>query len=116
MDFRIYDALNDFVSVHPWLGRLFEAIESVSIPAFVVATLALWLVARPGAAARKWKLATVSALLAAAVALGIDRIVTAFWSRPRPFTVDHDGHVFGSHANDASFPSDHSAASFAIAL
>jgi len=116
MDFRIYDALNDFVSAHPWLGRLFEAIESASIPVFVVATLALWLVARPGAAARKWKLATASGLLAAAIAVGADRLIAAFWDRPRPFTVDRDGHVFGAHSNDASFPSDHSAASFAIAF
>src|SRR5215213_9869196 len=116
MDFRVYDMINDFVSAHAWLGRLFEAIESASIPVFLVAMLGLWLAARPGAEARKWKLASVSASLAAALALGLDRIVTEFWSRPRPFTVDGDGHVFGSHASDASFPSDHAAASFAIAF
>lgn len=116
MDFRVYDLVNDFVSRHAWLGRLFEGVESASIPLLVVATLALWLLARPGDQARKWKLATATALLAAVVALGVDRVVTAFWSRPRPFTVDHDGRVFGSHAADASFPSDHAAASFAIAF
>lgn len=116
MDFRLYDSINDFVAAHPWLGEGFRVVEVVSIPLFVIAILTLWFFARPRSAARTWKFATASGLLAAAVALGIDRVVTEFWVRPRPFTVDGDGRVFGAHANDASFPSDHSAASFAIAF
>ena len=39
------------------------------------------------------------------------------WERPRPF-VDHAASltVFSSHSTDASFPSDHASAAFAIAV
>lgn len=57
----------------------------------------------------------ITALLAAGVGLLANRIVNEIWTRPRPF-ISHpdDVRVLLPHAADASFPSDHAAAGFAI--
>lgn len=63
-----------------------------------------------------WRLATASALASAALALLVNQVVSKIWDRPRPF-VDHASlAVFASHSTDASFPSDHASAAFAIAV
>ena len=81
-----------------------------------VATAALWFLARPYGNPR-WKLACASALLASAVALAVNQVISHLWARPRPFT-DHPAstHVLSARTTDPSFPSDHAAAAFAIAF
>ena len=61
--------------------------------------------------------AAVTAGLSAALGLLVGKLITEFYDRPRPF-VAHPGvvHLFAKHAADASFPSDHATASFAIAV
>ena len=113
MDTRVYHALNDFAWRHHWLGTLFQWIERASIPVLIVAIAGLWLFARPGGS-RRWKQATAYGLASAAVALAANQVISHLWDRSRPF-VEHRAHVFGSHAADSSFPSDHASASFAIA-
>ncbi len=81
-----------------------------------VAAIAPWFAGRPYTRST-WRLATATALASAAVALLVNQIISHLWDRPRPF-VAHPGAItlFTSHARDASFPSDHAAASFAIAV
>jgi hypothetical protein len=67
LDYRVYHAINLFVSHHAWIGRTLSEIENDAVPLLAVATFALWLLDRPGAQ-RKWKLASASALAAAAAA------------------------------------------------
>jgi len=114
VDWRVYHWIYGLSLHHHWLGSLFGAIENASIPFMVAATLSLWLLAGPGRG-RKWKLATASALGAAAAALLVDQLVHSIWDRPRPY----EGHMV-SHpwagSTDASFPSDHASASIAIAV
>jgi undecaprenyl-diphosphatase len=114
VDWRLYKAIYDVSLDHHWVGSLFHGIEAVSIPFMVIVTCALWLLARPGGS-RKWKLAAGSGLVSAGVALAINRIISAAWFRQRPFIAHHIAHPWiGS--KDASFPSDHASASFAIAF
>lgn len=114
MDWRLYKAVYDVSLHHHWVGSLFHGIEAASIPFMIVVTCALWLLARPGGS-RKWKIAAGSALVSAGVALAVNRIISAAWFRQRPFVSHHIAHPWiGS--TDASFPSDHSSASFAIAF
>jgi undecaprenyl-diphosphatase len=75
----------------------------------------LWLGSRPGGD-RKWKLAAGSALGSAALALLVNRVITAAWHRDRPFETHRVAHVWGPHKTDPSFPSDHASASVAIAV
>jgi undecaprenyl-diphosphatase len=114
MDWRIYKAIYDVSLQHHWVGSLFNGIEKASIPFMVVVTVALWLLARPGGS-RKWKVAATSGLAAAALALIANRVIASIWHRDRPFQ-DHAIRHPWSSSHDASFPSDHASASFAIAV
>lgn len=80
-----------------------------------IATLGLWLLARPGGG-RKWKLASASALVSAALGLLVNQVIAQFWHRQRPFAAHPSAHVWGSRSHDPSFPSDHASASFGIAF
>ena len=114
MDWRLYHAIYDISLHHHWLGSFFNAVEKASIPFMVVATVALWFLARPGGD-RKWKLAAGSGLGAAAVAVVSNQVIHAIWDRPRPYETHRISHPWSS-ATDASFPSDHASASLAIAF
>ena len=86
------------------------------VPAYAAATLGLWLLARPWGPAR-WKRATMAALLSAALALLANQAISHVWERPRPFAAHPAGtHLFAAASGDPSFPSDHAAAAFAIAV
>jgi undecaprenyl-diphosphatase len=115
VDWRVYHAINRFVSHHTWLGTLFKFIETYGTYAIGVAAVLLWLLARPGGD-RKWKIAAASALGAAALGLVVNKIISSAWHRDRPFQTHHVAHIWGPRKTDASFPSDHSSAAFAIAV
>lgn len=114
MDWRLYHAIYGVSLRHHWLGSLFHGLEQASIPFMVVVTMSLWLFARPDAS-RKWKLAAAGGLLASGVALAINRIIASLWFRERPFLAHRIAHPW-INSHDASFPSDHASASFAIAF
>jgi undecaprenyl-diphosphatase len=114
MDWRAYHAVNRFVSEHAWLGQLFRGIETYGTILLAVATVLLWLLARPGSD-RKWKLAAASGLVSAGLALAVNSVVASIWHRSRPFVAHRVAHIWGPRKTDASFPSDHASAAFAIA-
>jgi undecaprenyl-diphosphatase len=115
MDWHLYKAIYEVSLHHHAIGTAFSDIEKVSIPFMIVVTVGLWLLARPGGST-KWKLAAVSGLGSAALALGINRVISsAIWDRRRPYLTHHIAHPW-INSHDASFPSDHASASFAIAF
>jgi undecaprenyl-diphosphatase len=113
VDWRLYHAIYGVSLHHHWVGSLFNGVEQASIPFMVVSTVGLWLFARPDGS-RKWKLAACGGLASAGVALAINRIISSLWLRERPFLAHRIAHPW-SNSHDASFPSDHASASFAIA-
>jgi undecaprenyl-diphosphatase len=115
VDYRVYHAVNAFTLHHPWLGRAFGDAETILPILIAVAALGLWLLARPGAE-RHWKLASASGLASAALALLVNRVVAAFWSRQRPYEAHHGAHVWVARSHDPSFPSDHASAAYGIAF
>lgn len=117
MDWALFHFLNQLLVGHPLLADEFEDFSIWSVPALAVATLGLWLLGRPGTRSR-WKLAAVSALASAGVALLVAQVIGRIWFRERP-TSAHPGEAhlfFVSPSGDPSFPSDHAAAAFAIAF
>jgi undecaprenyl-diphosphatase len=116
MDWAIFHAVNAGVATREWLEDPVTALADALVPLYALATVALWLLARPYGNPR-WKLASASALVAAAVALAVNQVISHLWARPRPFT-DHPDltHVLTARTTDPSFPSDHAAAAFAIAF
>jgi undecaprenyl-diphosphatase len=114
VDWRLYHAVNVFTSHHSWLGRATSDFETAAVPALAIATVGLWLFARPGGE-RRWKLAAASALAGAGLALLVNQLIAKAWDRPRPFEAHHVAYTY-SHSHDPSFPSDHASAAFAIAI
>jgi undecaprenyl-diphosphatase len=115
MDFRVYHAVNAFVFRHEWLADGFGGIEATAPVALALATVGLWLLARPGAD-RKWKLASASALASAGVGLLVNQLIAQAWHRPRPYQAHPAVHTWVSRSHDPSFPSDHASAAFGIAF
>ena len=115
MDWRIYHAINTFVTHHSWLGTVFKFVEAYGTYVIGIAAGALWLLSRPGGD-RKWKLAAGSALGSAALALLVNKLISSGWHRDRPFETHHVARIWGARKTDASFPSDHASASFGIAI
>lgn len=108
--------MNTGVATRDWLEDPTTALAGLVVPIYALATIALWFLARPYGDAR-WKIASTSALVAAAVAMITNQAIAHLWERPRPF-VDHRAltHLLSAPSPDPSFPSDHAAAAFAIAF
>ena len=101
---------------HGLLGDEIEDFTIWSVPVLAAATIGLWLVSRPGTVS-KWRLATASALASAGLALLTNQIISHIWERARPTDAHPTAHLWFVHpSHDPSFPSDHAAASFAIAV
>jgi undecaprenyl-diphosphatase len=103
------------VGHHEWLADGFGGIEATAPVAIALATVALWLLARPGAN-RKWKLASAAALASAGLALLVNQLIAHVWDRPRPYEAHPDTHTWVARSHDPSFPSDHTSAAFGIAF
>ena len=114
MDWRLEHAIYDVALHHHWIGSLFHAIEQASIPLMVVLTGLLWFFSRPGGN-RKWKLACANGYAAAAVAYVANFVIHHIYDRARPYEAHAIRHPWSS-STDASFPSDHTSLSFAIAF
>jgi undecaprenyl-diphosphatase len=116
IDWTITHALNGTLRGHEWLEDPMTFLVNVSIPLIAVPLIALWFLAKPYERST-WRLATASALASSAFALLVNQLASKLWDRPRPF-VDHATSLtlFASHSTDASFPSDHASAAFAIAV
>jgi len=116
IDWSIFHTVNSGVATRDWLADTTTTLADILVPLYALATVGLWFLARPYGPTR-WKRASASALVAAAVALLANQVISHLWERPRPFTT-HPAltHVLGGRTTDPSFPSDHAAAAFAIAF
>jgi undecaprenyl-diphosphatase len=116
MDYRLEQIINGPTGSHPALDSLMRQTAIWAEPIFIAIVIGWFLVGwlrglpfeRRGA---------IAALLAAGGSLAVNQVITHIWSRDRPF-VAHPGtvHLLHGHAADASFPSDHASAAFAIAM
>ena len=116
MDWSIFHAINAGVATRDWLEDPVSELSGTAVTVYGIAIIALWFAARPYGSTR-WKLASASGLVAAAIALLTNQVISHVWDRPRPFT----GHAAATHllsapSPDPSFPSDHAAVAFAIAF
>jgi undecaprenyl-diphosphatase len=108
MDLTIVHALNRLLIHHDWIEDVLAWYASASQVLFIVALvgLLLW---------RGTRVAAIIAAIATPAALGAVLVISALFPRARPFVSHPDIHRFIAHASDSGFPSDHAAASFAIA-
>lgn len=116
MDWSLFHAINSAVASRDWIEDPVTLWNAIEIQLYATAIVALWFLARPYGATR-WKLASASGLVAAAVAMITNQVISHLWERPRPF-VTHQAftHLLSAPSPDSSFPSDHAAVAFAIAF
>jgi undecaprenyl-diphosphatase len=116
LDWSLFHAINGLAGDHPLLDQLFKF--STLYIAFVLLTLVATLWLTPGESTaisgRRQRL-VLYAVVAAVLALAVNRLIGAAWFRPRPF-VHHSVTLLVPHAADNSFPSDHAAGGFALAV
>ncbi len=116
MDYQLEQWMNGPAGSHPAWDAAMRAValsgEAIFVGLAVVWFLYGWL--RGRAAERQ---GSISALLGAGGALLVNQVITHVWFRPRPF-ITHPAtvHVLLGHSTDASFPSDHAAAAFAVGV
>ena len=117
LDWFLFHVINTGVATRDWLEDPVTLLAGAFVTAYAIATVALWFLDRPYGAV-KWKLASASALASAAVAMLANQVIANFvWDRGRPYTTHHGAtHLLSAPSVDPSFPSDHSAAAFAIAF
>lgn len=115
MDYRLEQALNGPAGHHPLLDALMRDAATWAVPVFI-AIVAAWFAVGYLRGPAEERRGAVTALLAAGGALLVNQGVLLLWSRPRPFDA-HPGsvHTLVARSADGSFPSDHAAASVAIA-
>jgi undecaprenyl-diphosphatase len=116
VDFFVYRALNGLAYKSDRFEDVFQFI-ALDAQYFFIALLAGLFLARGKWESRNARHGVIAAGLSAGLALGINQVISHLWDRPRPY-VAHPGHshLFVPPSPDPSFPSDHAAAAFAIAM
>jgi undecaprenyl-diphosphatase len=113
MDTALLHALNGFAFHHDAFEDPLTLYVGASQVLFM--TLLALLVLLDGGTGGRRRVA-VAAGLGAGLALAGAQVISRIVDRPRPFVADPQGvHLFAGHVTDASFPSDHATAAFAIA-
>jgi undecaprenyl-diphosphatase len=116
MEWSILHTLNDFLYHHDAVEDPLLVYINASEALFVATLVLLFLLAN-GDRLRPWRRTAVAAGLSAVLALGVGKVISELVDRARPFVVDpHGVHLFGAHAADPGFPSDHATGAFAVAM
>jgi undecaprenyl-diphosphatase len=115
MDYQLFKAVNGLAGHSGVLDAIMEAIATKGPFVLVGLVALLWLLPSPTTPRGLERRLVLYAVLTAAVALGINQVIGHLWLRPRPFVAHHVTLLIaGSH--DSSFPSDHAALGFGLAL
>ncbi len=113
MDYDIYKAI-DAAGPH-WLDQLFNLVANDLVVVIVAIVAALFLI--PWRRLRlERRRAAVIATASAALALLADQPIAHAVDRVRPFVAHPSAELLISRSTDPSFPSDHAAGAFAIAV
>ncbi|MBA3261085.1 MAG: phosphatase PAP2 family protein, partial [Thermoleophilaceae bacterium] len=116
MDFDVYKQLNGLTDRHRALEEILRFIAEDGQLLFLVLLAALFF-ARGKWRSRNARHGVVAAGFSALLALGVAQLVASLWDRPRPYEA-HPGeaHLLLPPSPDPSFPSDHAAGAYAIAV
>src|SRR5581483_4076215 len=116
IDWRLFDLVNGLAGHASSLDSLMKVCAAALEYVLLLLVATLWFTpAESDAATIARQRLVVYALLAALLALGVNQLIGHIWFRPRPF-VHHHVTQLVPHADDASFPSDHAAGGFALAV
>ena len=113
IDYRLFRALNGLVTHGHWIRIVVRFYAGKGALIFPAALVLLWL--SPGRGGHRVRTGVLAAAVATLLALGADQLINHLWRRPRPYA-HHHVHLLLARSHDPSFPSDHAAAAFAIAV
>lgn len=114
MDYRLFQDLNGLAArggVFDQVVRFWASNAAVLFPAILVV---LW--SFPGKQAHRVRAAAVVAAASALVALAANQVLNHLVDRARPYAAHSGVHLLLARSGDASFPSDHTAVAFAVAV
>jgi undecaprenyl-diphosphatase len=115
VDAGLFSAINGLAGHFDSVDDFFELFSRIMPYVLVGLALLAWF--WPGSRAardqRQW--GAIVAGVSAALALGVNQIVIHIWARPRPF-MTHSATLLLAPSHDPSFPSDHAAFAFAVAV
>ncbi len=122
VDWSIFHWLNGQAGSHPWLDRLGKLAATDLAVVIIVTLVAGWLVTvawhlwRERELPRGLLIVVLVAGLSVVAGLGVNRLISSIWFRPRPYDSHLGAHLLVPRSGDASFPSDHGTAGFALSL
>jgi undecaprenyl-diphosphatase len=114
LDYQFERWINGPAGHHTALDTAMGDAANWAVPVFI-GIVAVWFILGWALGRPVERRGAVLALLAAGGALLVNQMLIRIWDRPRPFLA-HPVHVLVSRSTDSSFPSDHAAASIAIAV
>ncbi len=109
----IFDGINDLAGRVTVVDDLMKFAAEYLIFVMAAIVVASWFV-RFGTGENR-RVAVYSSVIAAVLALVIGKVITTYYTHPRPFVNRTDVVKLISHGSDTSFPSDHALAAFALA-
>lgn len=115
MDVRLYLAINGLAGRNAFADDLAIAAAKYGPYLFIALLAALWFWPGTRAERRRREVTAAIAAASAALAMGVNQVVSHLWYRDRPF-VAHRAVLLLPASHDASFPSDHAAFAFGIAV
>lgn len=115
VDYQLQQLINGPAGLHPLWDAFFVQVAVLAEPAFI-ALVVIWFAYgwwRDSAVDRR---GAMVALIAAGAALAVNAGIGLVYDRHRPIVAHPTTvHLLVAHTSDASFPSDHASAGFAIA-
>lgn len=115
MDAWLFQRINGLAGHQRYVDGVMEALARFGPFVLVGLFVALWFEPAPREVRTLRQKTAIVAAAAALLALGINQIVIHVWQRPRPY-VAHPTVLLLHATGDPSFPSDHAAFCFAIAI
>ncbi len=115
LDYQWFVSINSIAGASQVLDMLMVLITKVGVAVPVIYLLYLWFSGRQGEERFLNRRLALVAVVACVVAFIIDYFLGLAWYRNRPF-VDHQVVLLVKHAANSSFPSNHAAGAFAIAI
>lgn len=114
MDYRLFQDLNGLTTKGGLLDSAVRIWASNAALIFPAVLVALWFF--PGRESHRVRTAAVIAAVSALLALAVNQVLNHLVDRARPYVAHPGVHLLLARSGDASFPSDHTAVAFAVAV
>jgi undecaprenyl-diphosphatase len=114
-DLTLYHLLNHFAGHHSVMDAVMKFFAQDSLEIYAILFIVAWFALPKSEEAKRHAL--IVSFCSGLLALFMNVVIAQIWFRPRPFAVLPKGSFTQliPHSYDASFPSDHTAGSFAFA-